>query len=251
MLEAHHWLVTVPIAHRGLYDRRSGRPENSLAAFDAAAAEGFPCELDVQATRAGELIVVHDTDLTALTGEAIRSEALTPDLRVRVRLGGTREGIPTLAEVLERVAGKVPLLIELKHPALSAGTHLVRAVLGAVRSYRGAHAFASFDPFLVWALRRARPGAPVGQISGLLRSGNPASRLIMRSLLTNHLTRPDFLSYELAGLPSASVARWRRRGMRVLAWPVESPDDEARAMQFADNIIFGGYRPQQFPTRGE
>jgi glycerophosphoryl diester phosphodiesterase len=97
----------------------------------------------VQLTRAGELVVVHDTGLTALTGEAIRSEDLTPDLRARLPLGGTREGIPTLPEVLERVAEKVALLIELKHGALSVGTHLVKAVLEAVRSYRGAHAFAS------------------------------------------------------------------------------------------------------------
>jgi len=249
MLEAHHWLVTVPIAHRGLYDRRSGRPENSLAAFDAAVAEGFACELDVHLTRAGELVVVHDTDLTALTGEAIQTEALTPDLRVRLRLGGTSEGIPTFAEVLARVAGKVPLLVELKHPSLSAGTDLVRAVLDAVRSYRGNYALSSFDPLIVLALRRSRPAAPVGQISGLLRNGNPLGRLVMRSLLTNHLTRPDFLSYELAGLPSVAVGRWRQRGVRVLAWPVESPDDEVRAMRFADNIIFGGYRPRKFPAR--
>ena len=249
MLEAHHWLVTGPIAHRGLYDRRAGRPENSLAAFDAAVAEGFACELDVHLTRAGELVVVHDTDLTALTGEAVQTEALTPDLRVRLRLSGTREGIPTFAEVLARVAGKVPLLVELKHPTLASSTDLVRSVLEAVHTYGGNYALSSFDPLIVLALRRARPAAPVGQISGLLRNGNPVGRLVMRSLLTNHLTRPDFLSYELADLPSVAVARWRQRGVRVLAWGVESPDDEVRAMRFADNIIFGGYRPRKLPAR--
>jgi glycerophosphoryl diester phosphodiesterase len=239
------WLVEDPIAHRGLYDTADGRPANSLAAFEAAVAAGFPCELDVQLTAHGELVVVHDYDLTELTGEPVPTARLTPDLRARLRLAGTGERIPTLGEVLARVAGRVPLLVELKRPRPALDSRLTRAVLAELGPYGGTHALASFDPIVVASLRRARPGAPVGQISGLLRSADPVSRVIGRSLFTNLLTRPDFVAYELDGLPSRAVSWWRRRGLPVLAWPVESAADEARARRFADNIIFSGFVPSR------
>src|SRR5580693_9907041 len=71
------WLTSRPIAHRGLHDLAAGRPENSLAAFEAAAEAGYPCELDVQLTDSGELIVLHDADLTRVTGAARPSSTLT------------------------------------------------------------------------------------------------------------------------------------------------------------------------------
>jgi hypothetical protein len=143
------------------------------------------------------------------------------------------------------VAGRVPLLIELKRPRPALDSRLTRAVLAELGSYGGAYALASFDPIVVASLRRARPGVPVGQISGLLRRADPVSRVIGRSLLTNLLTRPDFIAYELDGLPSRAVSWWRRRGLPVLAWPVESGADEARARRFADNIIFSGFAPSR------
>lgn len=251
MRDVDQWLVEVPIAHRGLYDPASGIPENSLPAFEAAAAAGYPCELDVQLTRHGELVVVHDYQLDAAVGEPLHTARLTAADRRRLRLFGTDERIPTLDEVLARVAGRVPLLVELKRsrPALDAG--LVHAVLAALRPYRGACALAAFDPLVVLQLRRARAPVPIGQISGLLRSAPAVSRVIGRSMVANALSRPDFIAYELAGLPSRAVSRWRRRGRPVIAWPVTSAGDEARARRLADNIIFSGFRPPTVPRPEE
>jgi hypothetical protein len=72
---------------------------------------------------------------------------------------------------------------------------------------------------------------------------SPWGRVLGRNLVGNVVTRPDFISYELAGLPSRAVAMWRERGAPVLAWTVESPEDERKARKYADNIIFSDYLP--------
>ncbi len=55
-------------AHRGLYDPQKGIPENSLAAFRAAAEKGYGVELDVRLTRDGYVVVSHDDNLKRMTG---------------------------------------------------------------------------------------------------------------------------------------------------------------------------------------
>lgn len=238
------WLGSSPIAHRGLHDRKAGAPENSLAAFEAAAVAGYPCELDVQLTGSGALIVLHDYDLERVTGVPRPAATLSAGDLPRLRLFGGDQRVPTLTEVLQRVRGRVPLLIELKRPQSSSAKTLVQAVLEALRPYRGEYALSSFDPLVVYALRAARQGFPIGQISGLLRTAGPVRRLIGRTMAGNFFTHPDFIAYELTCLPSGLVARWRRRGVAVLAWPVKSPEDEQRARKYADNIIFSDFRPQ-------
>jgi glycerophosphoryl diester phosphodiesterase len=102
----------------------------------------------------------------------------------------------------------------------------------------GQYALCSFDPGLLRFLRAERAGYPVGQISGRLKNAGPLRRLAGRTMAGNFLTHPDFISYELAGLPSRIVDMWRGRGMPVLTWTVKSADDERRARKYADNFIF-------------
>jgi glycerophosphoryl diester phosphodiesterase len=218
-------------------------PENSLAAFDAAAEAGYPCELDVQLTDSGELVVLHDFDLVRAAGIARRTETLTTADLPEVRLFGTDQQVPTLSQVIDCVRGRVPLQIELKRQGKPDSGILVRAVLSSLRDRDGDYALSSFDPFVVFALRAAKPRFPIGQISGLLTTAALWQRVLGRSLVSNILTRPDFISYELAGLPSRMVAIWRERGAAVLAWTVRSPEDEREARKYADNIIFSDYLP--------
>jgi glycerophosphoryl diester phosphodiesterase len=239
------WLTSSPIAHRGLHDLEAGLPENSLAAFEAGAEAGYPCELDVQLTNSGELIVLHDLDLSRATGVARPSVTLTAGDLPNTRIFGVDQRVPTLAQVIECVRGRVPLLIELKRDDASNPRALVNAVLQNLKYRNGEYALSSFDPVIVYALRTAKSDFPIGQISGLLRTARPLRRLVGRSLASNFFTRPDFISYELVGLPSRIVEMWRSHGVTVLAWPIKSPYDEREARKYADNIIFSDFLPDK------
>src|SRR5690606_13589867 len=112
MMSLHPDFLNMPIAHRGLHG--PGMPENSMAAFRAAIAAGYGIECDIQRTADGTALVFHDDDLPRLTGAEGPVGAKGMDDLSQLRLLGTSEPIPTLADLLAEVAGRVPLLIEIK-----------------------------------------------------------------------------------------------------------------------------------------
>ncbi|HEU5158202.1 MAG TPA: glycerophosphodiester phosphodiesterase family protein [Streptosporangiaceae bacterium] len=243
-MERSGWLVSRPIAHRGLYDEARGRPENSLSAFRYAAERGVPIELDVQLARDGLLVVVHDTNLARVAGlDRPVSDLDRASLR-RLRIGSDGEPIPTLGDALAAVACRVPIVIDVRRWRAGRSADLERAVAGEISGYSGELALQSFDPLAVFRLRRLAGDRPVGQASGLLRSAGRVAGAIGRSMVTNFATRPDFVSYELAALPSRSTEFWRRRGIPVLAFTVSSGAAEARAAELADNFFFSDYLPE-------
>jgi hypothetical protein len=65
-------------------------------------------------------------------------------------------------------------------------------------------------------------------------------------MITNLITRPAFISYELSALPSAWVRFWRWLGIPVLAWTVQSAEAQERACKSADNFFFDGYLPSVY-----
>lgn len=106
--------LKAPIAHRALHDDNIARAENNIAAIDAAIARGFGIEIDLQLSSDGVAMVFHDYALNRLTeGHGAfaqqSSEALST---LRFKTGEV--GVPTLKQVLDHVAGRAPLLIEVK-----------------------------------------------------------------------------------------------------------------------------------------
>jgi len=98
------------IAHRGA---SAVRPENTLAAFEEAIRLGCDAiELDVHLTRDGRLAVLHD-DLVRQDGEWRYVRELEGEALRRLD-AGEGEPIPLLDEVLERVRGRSPLIVEIK-----------------------------------------------------------------------------------------------------------------------------------------
>lgn len=232
------WVWELPVAHRGLHDA-AGRPENSLPALDAAAEAGLPVEIDVRRTADGAAAVVHDEDLNRLTGRPGRV-ARTPLQELRHRhLHGTEHTIPALAEALELVAGRVPVLVDVKNNTSRPGP-LEEAVLAAFRRSRGDWAATSFNPLTVrWFALRA-PGVPRGQTTqGLHVPGLPGwLRPLLDAGAVRPWTRPDFLCHELAALPNPVARAWRRAGRPVVAWTATTPAELSRAREVADNVIF-------------
>ena len=95
MMALHPDFLRQPIAHRGLH--RPGLPENSMAAFRAAIANGYAIECDIQRAMDSTPMVFHDYDLTRMCeDEGYITDMSVEDL-AKERLGGTDEPIPTLA----------------------------------------------------------------------------------------------------------------------------------------------------------
>ncbi|CAM5275039.1 glycerophosphodiester phosphodiesterase family protein [Streptomyces abikoensis] len=243
------WHLSRPIAHRGLHGGPEGAPENSMAAFLRAAAHGVPFELDVQLTRDGALAVVHDAAVRLPSGRELPVTSLTlGDLRALASTEPGATGPATLPEVFAAVAGRVPVMVDVRRWGLAGAAGLERAVTGAVRRYDGPVAVQSFDPRTVYRLRRALPGVPVGQIAGALRSAPPLLRPLGRSMATNAVSRPGFLSFELDALPSRALRFWQRRGLPVIGWTVHSPEQERAARESVTNVFFSGYLPLAYTS---
>ena len=105
-------------AHRGLYDKEAGIPENSLPAFSRAIARGFGAELDVHLLRDGTLAVFHDSDVKRMTGREGYLEDLSADELKDYALDGTKETIPQFKDVLALFAGTGQVLRGVVRPAV-------------------------------------------------------------------------------------------------------------------------------------
>lgn len=207
-------------------------------------AAGAPIELDVHVTRDRVPVVVHDLRLDRLCGRDLRVAATSLDELRTLRLLGTEHGIPTLGEALREVAGRVGVMVELKTYGRDVGA-LEQAVADVLDRYDGPVCVASFNPRTVGWFRDHRPAVPRGQASGTF-AGTGLPRWLarpMRSLVSLRWTRPDFLSYELAGLPNEAVDHWRDRGVGLVTWTVTNPREAVRARRLADNYIYEGFEP--------
>jgi glycerophosphoryl diester phosphodiesterase len=225
-------LIAQPFAHRGLHG--PGRLENSRAAFRAALDAGHGIELDVQASADGEAFVIHDYELERLTEGDGALRTLGAAELARIRLKGSDETIPTLAEILALIAGRAPLLIEVKSPGRRVAS-LCRAVERALRDYAGPVAVMSFNPDIGRWLSRHAPQILRGLV--VTEAGRPAKGWIKR-YLAYWWSSPDFLAYDIRDLPSRFAAAKRARGLPVTTWTCRSPADLARAAQHADQIIY-------------
>jgi glycerophosphoryl diester phosphodiesterase len=145
--------------HRGA---RGLWPENSLEGFGRVGALGVDAvEFDVHRTDAGELVVLHDPWLERTTDGSGPVRALTPERRRQLRLASSAEMIPTLAEVLDVLAGEAAALhVELKNDETGAPyPGLVADVLAEIdrRDLRSRCHLASFDVTVLAACRQAAP----------------------------------------------------------------------------------------------
>lgn len=184
-------------AHRGLWGGEL--PENSLGAFRAAAEAGFAIELDIQLSSDGVVMVFHDYTLDRVCGRAGKVCEHTAAELGEILLNGVKgERIPTLAEVLATVAGRVPLLIELKGE--NGDTSLVPAALAVLKGYQGAWCMESFNPLLLRAVKKHAPHVIRGLLStNLLKEKKNGSKLLNFALsahLFNFLCRPQFLAFD-------------------------------------------------------
>lgn len=240
MLKPPAWLTARPFAHRGLHDARRGVPENSLAAFRAAVEAGYGIELDVRMSRDGVAMVFHDSSLDRMCGEPGRVDEMDAAELRKKRLLGTAETIPTLTEVRVLMAGRAPILVEVKNATPRLGGVETATAL-ALRDYNGPYAVMSFNPRTVAWFQDHAPHMVRGQVIDLQpRPGRwgKARLLVTKWLLWRRYGKPHFLAYDVNRLPAPLATRARREGMPLLTWTVRTPQHLKHAREQADNIIF-------------
>lgn len=241
--ENQSWISDRPIAHRGLHDE-DRNPENSVGAFNAAIEAGYGIELDIHCSRDGRLVVFHDDNAKRLTGRDLKITSASFAELSALRLAETSYRITALEEVLELVDGRVPVMIEVK-----AGSRVARVgpLLAAVLSnYSGPVAVQSFDPRVVLWLRKNLPAVPRGQLAGSMAGGSIplVQRLLLRTMLLNAASRPDFIAFEIEAMPDRFVSLWRRL-LRVplLLWTVRTEEQLSQTRRYRANAIFEHIRP--------
>ena len=181
-------------AHRGLWNERY--PENSISAFRRAIEHGYGIEIDIRLSKDGQIVVFHDDDLKRVCGVDKKVSELTLTELKALRLCGTQETIPTLAEVLRLVGGRVPLLVEIKGER--ADDRLCRGASLMLDRYNGAFCVQSFSPLIIRWFKKYRPtyarGQLVTKINSKTRQGSRAVSFLLTHMLLNFLSRPDFIS---------------------------------------------------------
>jgi glycerophosphoryl diester phosphodiesterase len=246
------FLLARAIAHRGLHDARAGRIENSLGAALAAVAAGYAIECDVQLSADGEAMVFHDEALGRLTGVAGRLQAFSAAKLRETTLLGSTEKIPSLAELLGAIAGRVPLVIELKSD-FDGDVGLARRVAALVGGYAGPVVIESFDPGPMIFLRENRAAlgleaVPLGLVAMAQYSEEdwpalPAERRRALATLEDFpRLKPEFLSWCVDDLPHATPMLFRAGlAAPVTVWTVRTEEQRQAATRWADQIVFEGF----------
>ena len=216
------------IGHRGASGHE---PENTLRSIRRALELGANgIEIDVRLTRDGQLAVIHDANLKRVTGVA-GTVSLKTLAELRTLNAGCGERIPTLWEVLELLAGRCWLNIELK--ARGSAAPVAREINGAVKSGKW-----SFDQIVVSSFDRRElafiddPRIRVG----VLIARRPLS---MRKLIERLRAGSVHLPFRLATPPI--ISRIHAAGALALVFTVNEAAEIARLRKMGVDGVFTDY----------
>ncbi|MBO6014493.1 MAG: glycerophosphodiester phosphodiesterase [Oscillospiraceae bacterium] len=228
-------------AHRGLHSRDLTVPENSLKAFELAAAAGYGIELDVQLSRDGQVVVFHDAELERVCGVKGKVEDLTFEELQELQLLHTEEKIPLFTDALAVIRGRGPLIVELKNGKRN--KELCEKTYEILKNYKGDYCIESFNPVIVsWFRKHAKEvfrgqlAAPVPEYEGEV---NRFTAYLLSHTLLNFLSRPHFIAYKIGRRPPSVRFSCALGAMNVGWTSHEVRNERGRAA-----VIFEFYRPR-------
>lgn len=237
------WLVKSPIAHRGLFNEKC--PENSIAAFKNAVKQNCPIELDVICLADGVPVVFHDEKLARMTGkDGFISSSKYADIS-KLTLARTKEKIPTLAEALSVIDGKVPVLIEIKNYGKVGIAE--KAIWKVLQTYSGEFAIDSYNPYTLEWFKKNAPKIKRGQHASLFKTKEVTgiSKFSLRRMrLNKKISEPNFIVYSSEDMPSKFLKKYYGV-LPIIADSVSSKEEQNRLKDFSDNFIFDTYTPNE------
>ena len=266
-VNAPSWLIERPIAHRGLHDSAKGSIENTLRAAEAAIVGGFAIECDIQLSADGEAVVFHDETLDRLTDATGPLSALSAAEIAKVRIKGSDEPPPPFAAFLDTVAGRTPIICELKS-SFNGDWRIADRAAALAAAYDGPLAFKSFDHDLAAYLRLRRPHmrpprglCPIGLLAQASYDGpdwdflSPEQKRDWTNFEHYDFARPDFLSWNVDDLPHKIPFLVKQlTDAPTMVWTVRTAEQREAACKWADQIVFdgdpeahGAWRPFSYP----
>ena len=220
------------IAHRGIHDNIKVF-ENTIEAFKLAIKKKYIIELDIHKTVDNQIVVFHDYDTKRLFDNDLIIENSTYKELSNLK----KFHIPTLAEVLKLVDGKVPLLIELKQR--NKAGKLESLTMELLNNYNGEYAIQSFNYKTLYWFKKNYPDILRGQLSSTFNNKKipKIKKYILSNMFTNIITKPNFISYKYNELPIKKIKNYQKKGLKVLGWTVISKKEYNKYIKYYDNLI--------------
>lgn len=212
------------IAHRGLWNEEF--PENSMGAFKRSVDMDIPIELDVHLLKDKTLVVFHDDNLKRMTGIDKKIKDCTYEEIENLTLLNTEFKIPKFEEVLDLVAGRVLLDIEIKFHSKS--FDVCRELTKILDHYDGPFMIKSFSPYHMAWFRFNRPNLKRGLLVSKLKDAD-MPKVLKWALFTmkfNFLCKPDFIAFDYAELPNKKVDKLHQKGMPIYLWTIRDENYE-------------------------
>jgi len=226
-------------AHRGF---AAVAPENTLAALELAWRAGATvAEIDVQLTRDGHVVLMHDRSVARTTNgsgfvaDLTRAELQALDAGAWFDRKFAGERVPTLADVLNWSGGRLGFLIELKnYPRRE--LPLVERTIAEIEAHRAQDyvVLAGFDHVTLAEIHRLRPAWPLEMIV-IARLADPvhAARAAGASLISlepEFCLEPDAHAIHAAGLSVLTTLLDRQHAQELLRMGVDVFESEDVAM---------------------
>jgi glycerophosphoryl diester phosphodiesterase len=241
-----------PMAHRGLHVAGKGVIENTLPAFQAAIAKGYGIECDLQSAADGTPFVFHDATLDRLMDATGPLSARSPANLAALHYKDQKTRILSFAEFLGLVAGRVPMLVEVKSAGGAPHPDFLDKIAEQARGYAGPIALMSFNADFVAALAKLAPTIPRGLIVGVEQlpggwaalSAGPKKEAAVDALLGAAPEGVGFYAIDVKMLPEAAAWMAKRpTRLPLFSWTIRMPEQRAVAARWADAPIFEGYEP--------
>lgn len=226
-------------AHRGYHNSKNGVPENTMAAFSKAVDKGFGIEFDINLSKDGKAVIMHDNSLKRMCGVDIKITESNYDDIKNIKIGGTEETIPLLSELLSLVDGRVPLLVEIKTVG---GNYekLCQAVFSFLDGYNGDYCVESFDPRVLMWIKKHRPTVVRGQLACHIstKSIHGKKAIFLTNLMLNFLSRPHFVAYKFEEKNNMSFRLNRLFRADVFFWTISDKESAQQSFNEKGAIIF-------------
>ena len=224
----------IVLGHRGY---RAKFPENTVRAFReamAAGAQGIEC--DLQKTKDGRYVIIHDPT-TGRVADGDREVARVNLSELRSLDFGGGERIPTLEELLTALPTGAWLDLELKEETIRAPD--CRQIMDALTAFpRDRLMISSFNPELLVPFRGS------GYLIGLLVGEETVSRGLRGFLQALRRVRPAYVNLPIdmirrlgAGRAAVVARLLRLLGFSLLFWTVNGTEEAGFAFRHGDIIV--------------